>query len=55
MLWNHLMALADLELSSDEDAAALTPYISPSLSNNITALDFEEQIEETSEEKSSSS
>ena len=49
------MALADLELSSDEDAAALAPYISPSHFNNIIALDSEEQIEEISEGKSSSS
>ena len=49
------MALADLELSCDEDAAVLTPYISPSHSNNITVLVSEEQTEEISEGKSSSS
>ena len=49
------MALADLELSCEEDAAALTPYISPSHNTNIMLLQTEEQVEEISEEKSSSS
>ena len=48
------MALADLELSCEEDAATLAPYISPSHSNNIMLLQTE-QVEEISEEKSSSS
>ena len=49
------MALADLELSSDEDAAALTPYISPAHSKEIPILDSVKEIEEISVEKSSSS